>query len=133
MQSSKLWDYEITDETGVSDTLTSEHIATPNSRKTANLSVEWNNQINDQIDSRSVNEIRETRSRSQGQKMKKMASGFQNPSVVSQNLRTCRKKDPDLRPIYRWVTAGNRPHGNDVTLESPEARHYLWDSLRLVE
>ena len=44
MQSLKLWNYGITDETGVSDTLTSECIATSYSQKTANLSVESNNQ-----------------------------------------------------------------------------------------
>ena len=45
------------------------------------------------------------------------------------------ENDPDIGPIYRWVTTGNRLHGNDATLESPETRHYwiLWDSLSLVD
>ena len=64
MQSSKLWNYGITDETRVSDTSTSEGIATSNLQQAANLSDESNNQTYDQIDSRSVTEIRETRSRS---------------------------------------------------------------------
>ena len=137
MQSSKLWNYEITDETGVSDTLTSECTATSKLQKAANLTVEWNNQTNDQIDSRSVTEIRETRSRSQGQSSKDEENGFRfSESIHSKSeLKSMQEKDPDIGPIYRWVTTGNRPHGNDVTMESPESRHYwiLWDSLRLVD
>ena len=137
MQSSKLWNYEITDETGVSETFTSECIATSNLQKAANLPVESNNQTNDQIDSRSVTEIRETMSRSQGKSSKDKENGFKfSESIHSKSgLKSMQEKDPDIGSIYRWVTTGNRPHGNDMTLESPETRHYwiLWDSLRLVD
>ena len=117
-QSSKLWNFEITDETGVSDTLTSEYIATSNLQKAANLSVESNNHTNDQIDSRSVTEIRETRSRSHGQSSKDEENGFRfSESIQSKSeLKNMQENDPDIGPLYRWVTTGNRHHGNDVTL-----------------
>ena len=126
MQSSKLWNYGITDEAAVSDSLTSECIAKSNSQKTANLSVESNNQIYDQIGSRSVTEIRETRSNSQGQKSKDEENGFRfsESSHSKSELKNMQENDPDIGPIYRWVTTGNRLHGNDATLESPETSHY---------
>ena len=105
MQSSKLWNYEITDETGVSDTFTSECIATSNLQNTANLSVELNKQTYDQIDSRSVTEIRETRSRSQGQSSKDEENGFRFSEFIHSmsELKNMQEKDPDIGPIYRWV------------------------------
>ena len=131
MQSSKLWNYGTADETKVSDTSKSEE------QQAASVPVNDVKSDDRPTISRSVTERMETRSRSKGQSSQGENIGFMfSESIHSKTeLRKMQDRDPDIGPIYRWVTTGNRPHSNDITMESPETRHYwiLWDSLKLVD
>ena len=69
-----------------------------------------------------VTEFRETRS--QG---KAKTEGFDFFETVNSQLELKRmqRDDPDIRPVIKWYEEQRRPHGNKMTMESPETR-YCW-------
>ncbi|MCG8045846.1 MAG: RNase H-like domain-containing protein [Candidatus Thiodiazotropha endolucinida] len=136
MQGSNLWNYKLGENPVLEEETDEKQVCNPPCLDKDPLSKLPSGEL-EEMAPNLVTEVRETRSASAGKNQSDDLPGITfSESVLSKSqMKKLQENDPNIGPVYKWYSNGNRPHGNEATRQSPETRYYwiLWDSLRLVE